>query len=312
MPRPSGNPDTFTGGGQSRFNPTSGRYQIIKAGFHVNQVFDKEGKPSTDREGKPIPAALALQLVMQECDLHGNAIPLKKQDEPFLLELKMGDSPLKKRVHPGYARSIEDEDPQDLGWDGTKAGTEQFGNTIFVPAELAGHLDIFAKNNSYALFAKSLLMAGFDTQAINLMWAPAFEGLQFELAQMAKAEANAFFKFTEKRDILNLDGPYKIATKIYSHSTQTNNAGAPPVSLDEMAAHVLNDLAQSFAGKRLAVPTGAAANSVAKLHYPQAKLPEILTKLGNKTFLEAIIPGIALEAGGALTFPALAEKSSGA
>jgi len=306
MPRPSGNPDTFTGGGQSRFNPPSGRYQVIKAAYHVNQVF-KDGKPATAKTGEAIPPALALQLILHEADGHGNLIPLRNPDEPFLLELKMGDA-LSKGVHPGYARDIEDNDPQDLGSDHTV-----FGNTIFIPADLAGHSDVFAKNSSYGLFTKSLLTAGFPPLAINLMWAPGFEGLQFELAQMDKVEANNFFGSKKNRGfILTLDGPYKVATKIYKHdTTSAGTPGTPPVSLDEMAANVLKDLAAAYSGKRLAVPTGAAANSVAKLHYPQAQLPNILKKLSDKNFLETALPGIALEAGGALTFPAAAEKSSG-
>ena len=139
MPRPSGNPDTFTGGGSSRFNPASGRYQVMKSRYHVNQVF-KDGKPSTDSQGNVIKPALALQLVMQECDEQWNAIPLKKIDEPFQLELKMGYA-LSKGVHPGYASSIDDPDPQDLG-----TARDEWGNTIFIPESLAGHSDIFAKS----------------------------------------------------------------------------------------------------------------------------------------------------------------------
>ena len=313
MPRPTGNPDSFTGGGQSRFNPSSGRYQVIKAAYHINQVF-KDGKPATTKSGEAIPPALTLQLVLQECDDHGNLIPLRNPDEPFLLELKMGDV-LSKGVHPGYARDVQDEDPQDLG-----AGHKEFGNTIFIPADLAGHSDVFSKNSSYGLFTKSLLLANIPSnvnlqQAVNLMWAPGFEGLQFQLAQMGKDEANKFFGFKEKRDILTLDGPYKVATKIHKYDATATPGGSAPVPLDEMAANILRDLAATYSDKRLAVPTGAAANSVAKLHYPQAQLPNILKKLADRNFLEAVLPGIALESSGALTFPATAiaaEKTSDA
>lgn len=293
MPRPSGNPDTATGGGSSRFKPGAGRYKVIKAAYGIDKSFDYQGTTITSPVG--------LQLACVECDANWNALPLKKEGEHFLFFFKMGDKSLAKGVHPGQGTSIDDADPQDLG-----AQPETWGNTIFIPENELGNASLIPKNTGYMIAMKTLQAAGFDAKIIANMWAPGFEGLEFELQELRSADAlNAFMKW-EGRDKTNLDGPFKVIKEIRKGTGGNVQAvnGAPALSIDEMAAGVLKQIAADYAGRRVAAVAGTAAATQGKLHYPMASLGAVQKRLLDKDFVLSQVPGIQLEDGGAMTFPA--------
>lgn len=282
MPRPSGNPDTATGGGSSRFKPGPGRYKTIKAAYTIQQAMTKDGAPAKF-EGKDSVPQTGLQFACVECDENWRPLPLKKDGEYFEFFLKFGEKAYERGVHPGEGTSIDDVNPRDLG----RTPNQLYGNTVFIPESELGNTALIPKNCGYMIFMKSLKMAAAGSgdliKAVDSMWAPGFEGLCFEVEELRSADAlNQFMKW-EGRDKTNLNGPFKVVRSIQAGTggnVSATNGHAAAVSVDDMARKVLSGLCAARKGQTVKTLSGLVANEhQAVNHFPGSQLGDVLKAL---------------------------------